>query len=833
MPPLELPSPANSVLPTYDDAPPDYGAVPVSVHDTNEFVRYHFPPLQGQEEIELKVFRWYLRNSSWARLEASATPLQGPDFECGGAKWKILAYPGGVRGAPGNVSLFLVWNGLQARPQDKKTYTCAQFAFCMCNPSDPTVFETQNAQHRFTHAQPQWGFARYVANDALRATTEQRSKPILENDTLDIIVFVRVLRDPTGVLMHDFRDYDSKAVTGYVPLVNQGATDYLNAMLCTLFMNSYYRKLVYNIPTQGANPTESTAYALQRLFYRMQTNSSAVSTTELTKTFGWRAIDAFTPRDVFDFNSNLQERLEQEMKNTPDEGFIERLLYVRCETTRECIASPAEHRTVETTRVAQLKLPVAGMDTIYGALRELAYPHTSPCPLCPTSLPSRDNSATSRTRITHLPPILTLALDRFLPTENAIGSTRGRQRRPELLNYPPTLDMAEFIDDPAGQLSGPVVYNLAGIIVHESVVSDRGYHYAMLRGPGSGASVTGQQGGRWFKFDDERVVPALERDALEAFYGDRSAAAYGLVYIRAVEEPKVLCPVVDLDVPPHIRENIEAPIIPAVVPPAGGSRPSITSLPDRPAYEVSVRVVTDDMFKRHQGFDLVALDSSDIPRVTARWDERLGDVRQRFAQSVWRAKTQHGIRLRVVIQRQNKTCRPAWALAKLDDSMTMQQIKEKWGSARERSLVFYIEQITAATATLDPGKSLIFLKQFDYRSQTLRGFASVYITRSEPVRSLNRIICELLSTSTRTSVFAYYEEIQPVMVEPMSLNTTFQEAEIDTGDVICFEQLDDDDGLMPPPSRRTHFRNALSFYRYLMSTASADMATTRSTSRLS
>lgn len=250
------------------------------------------------------------------------------------------------------------------------------------------------------------------------------------------------------------------------------------------------------------------------------------------------------------------------------------------------------------------------MDTIYAALRELAYPHTSPCPLCPTSLPARDNIATSRTRITHLPPILTLSLDRFLPNENAIGSTRGRQRRPELLSYPATLEMTEFIDDPAGQIAGPVVYNLAGIVVHEAVVSDRGYHYAMLRGPGSGASVTGQQGGRWFKFDDERVVPALERDALEAFVGDKAAAAYGLVYIRATEEPRVLCPVVDLDVPPHIRtplaprsirrdaddfsylllgENIEGPIIPASIT-VGAPRPSVTSLTERGTYDVSVRV---------------------------------------------------------------------------------------------------------------------------------------------------------------------------------------------------------------------------------------------------
>lgn len=118
----------------------------------------------------------------------------------------------------------------------------------------------------------------------------------------------------------------------------------------------------------------------------------------------------------------------------------------------------------------------------------------------------------------------------------------------------------------------------------------------------------------------------------------------------------------------------------------------------------------------------------------------------------------------------------------------MQQIKEKWGSARERSLVFYVEQLTAASVSLDATKSLVFLKQFDYRSQTLRGFAPVYITRNEPLRSLNRIICEMQGTNSRTAVFAYYEEIQPLMVEPMSLNTTFQDAEIDTGDVICFEQ---------------------------------------------
>jgi len=62
------------------------------------------------------------------------------------------------------------------------------------------------AEHRFTAAQPQWGFARFISNSALRAPGEHRTRPVLENDTLEIMVFLRVLNDPTGVLMHDFRE---------------------------------------------------------------------------------------------------------------------------------------------------------------------------------------------------------------------------------------------------------------------------------------------------------------------------------------------------------------------------------------------------------------------------------------------------------------------------------------------------------------------------------------------------------------------------------------------------------------------------------------------------
>ena len=63
--------------------------------------------------------------------------------------------------------------------------------------------------------------------------------------------------------------WDSKKETGCVGLLNQGATCYLNSLLQSLYFTNYFRKATYEIPTDCDEPTESVAYALQRLFYHM------------------------------------------------------------------------------------------------------------------------------------------------------------------------------------------------------------------------------------------------------------------------------------------------------------------------------------------------------------------------------------------------------------------------------------------------------------------------------------------------------------------------------------------------------------------------------------
>lgn len=70
--------------------------------------------------------------------------------------------------------------------------------------------------------------------------------------------------------------YDSKKETGYVGLKNQGATCYMNSLLQSLFCTNYFRKAVYQIPTDQDIPSESLPLALQRVFYHLQTSPGPV-----------------------------------------------------------------------------------------------------------------------------------------------------------------------------------------------------------------------------------------------------------------------------------------------------------------------------------------------------------------------------------------------------------------------------------------------------------------------------------------------------------------------------------------------------------------------------
>ena len=63
------------------------------------------------------------------------------------------------------------------------------------------------AHHRFTNEEQDWGFTRFVELRKLFSVSEGRPKSIIDDDETVITAFVRVLKDPTGVLWHNFHKF--------------------------------------------------------------------------------------------------------------------------------------------------------------------------------------------------------------------------------------------------------------------------------------------------------------------------------------------------------------------------------------------------------------------------------------------------------------------------------------------------------------------------------------------------------------------------------------------------------------------------------------------------
>lgn len=133
-------------------------------------------------------------------------------------------------------------------------------------------------------------------------------------------------------------DDHSKEETGMVGLKNQGATCYMNSLLQTLYHLGAFRQAVYSMPTENdlASGKNTIPLALQRVFYRLQFGNKSVSTTELTKSFGWNVEDGFTQHDVQELNRVLCENLEEKMKNTCSEGTIAKLFKGTSESYISC-----------------------------------------------------------------------------------------------------------------------------------------------------------------------------------------------------------------------------------------------------------------------------------------------------------------------------------------------------------------------------------------------------------------------------------------------------------------------------------------------------------------
>ncbi|KAG6911473.1 hypothetical protein DXG01_014547 [Tephrocybe rancida] len=767
-------------------APPMEIDEAVSVRDHEAFAAKHMPDL-GHDVKDFQVFTWHLNN--WKKLEKKLT---SPEFDCGGHKWRILLFPFGNSNAPPNDTVSVYLDYAEPKKAPEGWHACAQFALVISNINDPTVFTVSHAHHRFIAEECDWGFTRFSELRKLFSIQEGHNRPTIEEESADITVYVRVLEDPTGVLWHNFVNYDSKKETGSVGLKNQGATCYMNSLLQSLYCTRYFRKAVYQIPTEEDHPTESVALALQRVFYHLQTSDQPVGTTELTKSFGWKSLDSFLQHDVQEFNRVLQDKLESKMKGTVAEGAIAKLFVGKMKSYIKCVNVDYESSRIE--EFNDIQLNVKDMKNLYESFKDYVAVEMLEGENKYQAEGFGLQDAKKGIIFESFPPVLHLQLKRFEYDIQRDAMVKINDRH----EFPFEIDLDEFLDTSADR-SQPWVYKLHGVLVHSGDL--HGGHYFALIKPDWET--------RWLKFDDDRVTPVTDKEVLEENYGGealngmppslqrnqvramkRFTNAYMLVYIRESAIDEVLAPFTDDDTPPHLSKH---------------------------TYH---KVITDDTFSKHEGFDLASFDEknwppSELPSFRVLKQETYATFKTRVAQHFNFPESQ--IRLWVLVNRQNKTVRPDTHIPENEPALTVEVIRNNM-AARQNDLRLYLDVIPDPSKPDPPAQSImIFLKHFDTSKQTLLGVGKAYMLRTSKVGDLAVVVNERMRWTPGTPL-KLYEEIKPGMIELMKPKLSFAQSEIQDGDVICFQ--------VDLPEKEVHdlesqglYSNPVQFYDFLQNRA--------------
>ncbi|KAJ1900521.1 ubiquitin-specific protease ubp15 [Kickxella alabastrina] len=725
-------------------------------------------------------FHWEIED--WSQLPDRAI---SQTFTVGGRDWSILLFPRGNQ-APETVSLYIERKASHGEADD--WYTCATFGLAMSNMDDPSMFKKSVTSHRFTAEESDWGFTRFAELRHMITPSDDSSPALLDKGRVRISAYVRIVKDPLGVLWHNFHNYNSRKYTGHVGLRNQGATCYMNSLLQSLYFTNEFRNAVYQIPTEDEDPKKSVALALQRVFYNLQVSSEPVDTTELTKSFGWDSLESFMQHDVQEFNRVLQDSLETKMKGTVVDGAVANLFEGKMKSYIRCVNVNYESSRVE--NYYDISLNVKGCSTLRDSFANY----------CEVEMLDGENKyqaeghglqdARKGVIFESFPPVLQLQLKRFEYDFMRDAMVKINDRH----EFPPSIDLGEFLSEDADR-SKSWNYVLHGVLVHSGDLHG-GHYFGLLR-------PTTEN--KWFRFDDDRVVPVSGDEVFEEYYGGeftkethqpqqlgtrarpiskRFTNAYMLVYIRESERDRVLS-TDEAPVPEHLLRRIQQ---------EKDELARRQREKQEMANTVAVKVVSNFEFRGHQGFDLCQfgprqpssnpLFSERMPRTMT-----LGEFKEHYANAIGRDPEE--FRLWSMVGRLNKTIRCDAPL--LDDSMpqTLAQIKEtrslKWPEVR-----FYCElRDTQAMpdgfmATPVPkGLSLIHLKFYD-PDMGMVGIGSMYVHSGQLIRDIKPSLLSMAKLPADTQIILY-EEVKPSLIERMDVSLSFSKAEIQTGDIICYQ----------------------------------------------
>ncbi|CAO3609348.1 unnamed protein product [Cunninghamella echinulata] len=746
--------------------------------------------LDVEEEV---LYHWNI--ADWKGLE---TKSRSPKFQVGGYSWHILLFPKG-NNQNESVSAYLeVADPLENEEHSEGWHVCAQFALVISNPQDPTNFYSNIAEHRFVQEEVDWGFTRFYDAKALQRANDTKG-PFIVNNEAKISVFVRVVRDETGVLWHNFINYDSRKETGYIGMKNQGATCYMNSLLQSLYCTNLFRKAVYQIPTENDKATSSIPLALQRCFYNLQHDDSPIDTTELTKSFGWDSMEAFMQHDVQEFNRVLQDNLEIKMKGTPSDGAISKLFVGKMKSYIKCINVDYESSRVED--FYDIQLNVKGCKTLQDSFNEYIAMEVLEGENKYHAEGYGLQDANKGVIFESFPPVLHLQLKRFEYDFMRDTMVKINDRH----EFPEEINLDQFVSKDAERKES-YDYVLYGVLVHSGDI--HGGHYFALIKP--------NKEGKWLRFDDDRVTPVTKKEVFDENFGDdskplpdthsnlslinggggirannarlmkRYTNAYMLVYIQRSKLEEVLGPVLESDIPEHLKLQINE---------ERAAAEKRKREKDEMHLYVKIAVLTDDLFKDRQEFDFATFDDRNLqtsPGVEV-FRVKKGEKVSAFKQELMDKYklNPNNIRLWSLIHRSNETVRVDQPLTSAEENGTVEKLKESiCPSVPSGGFVkIYMETVDSHISILPELKSdtlLIFLKYFDIQEQKIRGLGHIFVKSGDKITEIRPLLIERAGLPKDSSI-ELYEEVKPSMIEKMNTKQTFQAAEIQNGDIICFQ----------------------------------------------
>ena len=401
---------------------------------------------------------------------------------------------------------------------------------------------TEVLNNEYTLDSTDWGSPKFLTEEAL---LRKRNPSFVTSDGR-ILVDVSI-EDLSGYQYID--NYDSGKETGMVGLKNQGATCYMNSLLQFLWSLRSLRRAVYAMPTEGEDKDRSVALALQRVFFRLQTEGKAVSTKELTGAFGWNTHESNVQQDVQELNRVLCDRLEEKMKGTSVEGTVKALFGGKTRPTTRCLSVACESSREED--FYDVQLDVKGCPTLKDSLEAFVRPEMMVGANQYEAEGFGKQDAERFTRFTECPPVLTIHLKRFEYNYQTGAMVKVTQR----FLFPTSLDLAPYLAKEEQEALGDGVglpYRLHSVLVHSGDV-DAGHYYAYVRQDDSLGSpeaeaaaavaakaaageVVQEGGANWFKYDDDMVTRVPELDMLEDSFGPPAEEGGREGWVVVVEE---------------------------------------------------------------------------------------------------------------------------------------------------------------------------------------------------------------------------------------------------------------------------------------------------------